>query len=297
MACGPLAPALAQGQAGAGAEAPPTPLLVSDVDDTVKITHVTSPGRAAVRGLVRHAVYAGMAALYRELGGELVFLSASPTGLEGKLRRTLVDRAGFPRARFVLRDWARERDIGRFKRRRLETLAGAAAGPVLLVGDDTERDPELFLEIAGRLPPGRVAAIYIRRNVHRPLPAGVVPFHNAFELALHELGAGRLTPAAALRVGEATLAEAGDGGRRLYPPFYQCPGLSAPPGPPAAPPGPAAAPPGPAAPPPGAPLTAPSPAGGPAAPLAADAAALARLERRVAETTAQICASRRRVAR
>jgi phosphatidate phosphatase APP1 len=163
-------------------------LLISDVDDTVKITHVTSKLRAAGRGLLRNAVYAGMAALYQELGAELVFVSGSPQSLEGKLRRTLIDRGGFPQARFVLRNWMRERDLVAFKRQRLWELANETSQVLLLVGDDSEHDPELFLELANRLPAGRVAGVYIRQNIHRALPRGVVPFTTAFELAVMELG-------------------------------------------------------------------------------------------------------------
>lgn len=198
-------------------------LLISDVDDTVKITHVTSKVRAAGRGLLRNAVYAGMAALYRELAADLVFVSGSPQSLEGRLRRTLIERAGFPQARFVLRNWLRQRDLVAFKRQRLWELASETEQPLLLVGDDSEHDPELFLELSNRLSAGRVAAIYIRQNVHRPLPQGVVPFTTAFELAVAELGAGRLEVDAVIRIGEATLEGAGDEGHRLYPPFFVCP--------------------------------------------------------------------------
>lgn len=202
---------------------PVSHLLISDVDDTVKITHVTSKVRAAGRGLLRNAVYAGMAALYQELGAELVFVSGSPQSLESKLRRSLIERGGFPEAKFVLRNWLRERDLADFKRMRLQELAHNSAHPLILVGDDSEKDPELFLELANKLPPGRVSAIYIRQNLHRPLPTGVEPFTTAFELAVKELHARRLTTEAALRVGEATLTGAGDGGRRLFPPFFICP--------------------------------------------------------------------------
>ena len=202
---------------------PASHLLISDVDDTVKITHVTSKVRAAGRGLLRNAVYAGMAALYRELGAELVFVSGSPQSLESKLRRSLIERGGFPEARFVLRNWLRERDLADFKRMRLQELANNSTLPLILVGDDSEKDPELFLELANKLPSERVSAIYIRQNLHRPLPQGVVPFTTAFELAVKEFRAGRLTAEAAFRVGEATLTGAGDGGRRLFPPFFVCP--------------------------------------------------------------------------
>lgn len=194
--------------------------MISDVDDTVKITHVTRRLRAAVRGLVRRSVYGGMAVLYREMNPSLVFISASPQFLEGRLRRTLVERGQFPPARFVLRDWWAERDVAAFKQAHIETSCRACSLPVVLVGDDTERDPEVFLNAASHQTPGRVVAIYIRQNVGRPLPAGVVPFRTAFDIALSEHLRGRLSVASSLRVGRAVLQAARTRVHHLLPPFY-----------------------------------------------------------------------------
>jgi hypothetical protein len=201
----------------------PAVLLISDVDDTVKITHVTRRLRAAVRGLVRRSVYGGMAALYHEMNPSLVFISASPRFLEGRIRRTLVERGGFPSARFVLRDWWAERDVAAFKLAHIEASCHSCSLPVVLVGDDTERDPEVFLTAAARQDAGRVVAIYIRQNLGRSLPGGVVPFRTAFDIALHEHLGGRLSVAASLRVGNAVLEAARNRARHLLPPFYGWP--------------------------------------------------------------------------
>jgi uncharacterized protein DUF2183 len=198
----------------------PAVLLISDVDDTVKITHVTRRLRAAVRGLVRRSVYGGMAVLYREMNPSLVFISASPLFLEGRLRRTLVQRGGFPAAHFILRDWWSERDVAAFKQAHIEATCRAGHLPVVLVGDDTERDPEVFLNAASRQTVGRVIAIYIRQNLGRPLPDGVVPFRSAFDIALHEHLGGRLSVASSLRVGKAVLQAARTRVHHLLPPFY-----------------------------------------------------------------------------
>jgi hypothetical protein len=201
----------------------PSLLLISDVDDTVKITHVTRRFRAAVRGLVRRSVYGGMAILYREMNPELVFLSASPLFLEGRVRRTLVERGGFPSARIVLRDWWSERDVAAFKQGQIDRFCRASPLPVVLVGDDTERDPEVFLSAASRQDAGRVVAIYIRQNTGRTLPEGVLPFRTAFDIALCEHLGGRLSIASAVRVGEAVLEAARNQARHLLPPFYAWP--------------------------------------------------------------------------
>jgi hypothetical protein len=199
----------------------PAVLLISDVDDTVKITHVTRRLRAAVRGLVRRSVYGGMAVLYREMNPALVFISASPLFLEGRLRRTLVQRGGFPAARFVLRDWWSERDVAAFKQAHIEASCRTCNLPVVLVGDDTERDPEVFLNAASRQTGGRVVAIYIRQNLGRPLPGGVIPFRSAFDIALKEHLEGRLSVPSSLRVGKAVLQAARTRVHHLLPPFYE----------------------------------------------------------------------------
>lgn len=203
-----------------GAGQGPAVLLISDVDDTVKITHVKRRLRAAIRGLVRRSVFGGMAVLYREMNPSLVFISASPQFLEGRLRRTLVERGGFPPARFVLRDWWAERDVAAFKQAHIEAACRTCTLPVVLVGDDTERDPEVFLNAASRQSSGRVVAIYIRQNVGRPLPAGIVPFRTAFDIALSEHLGGRLSVASSLRVGRAVLQAARTRIHHLLPPFY-----------------------------------------------------------------------------
>ena len=195
-------------------------LLISDVDDTVKITHVRHRMRAVVRGLFRRTVYGGMAALYREMAADIVFLSASPQFLEKRLHRTLVHRSGFPAGRFILRNWLTERDVATFKRRHLAAVLAACPTQAILIGDDTEHDPQLFLEAATHARPGQVAAIYIRQNVHQPLPADVVGFATAFDLALHEHVAGRLDVPQVVRVAEAVIAAGRAQVRLLWPAFY-----------------------------------------------------------------------------
>ena len=195
-------------------------LLISDVDDTVKITHVSHRMRAVVRGLFRRSVYGGMAALYREMTPNVVYLSASPQFLEKRLRRTLIHRSGFPQGRLILRNWWTERGVAAFKQRHLADLLAACPTRVILIGDDTEHDPQLFLEAAASARPEQVAAIYIRQNVHQPLPPQVVPFTTAFDLALHEHAAQRLDLAQVVRVAEAVVTAGRAQVRLLWPSFY-----------------------------------------------------------------------------
>ncbi len=157
--------------------APDAPfLLVSDFDDTVAVTNVTSK-----RGVLRSAfmqdaetqpVVAGMAGLYRCLtagGAPLVFVSGSPVQLAPRVERFLQKHA-FPPAALHLRNVGPDTLSG-YKEPVLERLAARFPGlPLLLVGDTGERDPEIYAAFA-RDHPGRVLAAYLRRAVPGPVPA------------------------------------------------------------------------------------------------------------------------------
>lgn len=200
-------------------------LLVSDLDDTLKLTNVVSHGEVAYRTFIRPRPFAGMAALYRALTARklsepgFTLISASPVQIRRLINRFLTAR-GFPRRALYLRDWQLEPVTQTYKIAKLSEIAGSTRADLLIISDDTEGDPEIFQDFGTTgLAKGRVQAIYIRRVSGRPLPAGVIPFRTAFDVALRELSFGRLSEEAALAVGAATLAAPKD---ELRPEFVTC---------------------------------------------------------------------------
>src|SRR5690606_23429264 len=137
------------------------------------------------------------------------------------LWRQLIEINRFPPARFILRHWITQFSTHDYKMWSLRNIAHRTPYPLVLVGDDTEHDPEIFVRFAKRYGKGRVAAILIRRTTHRTLPKGVRGFYSAFDMALHELEAGRILPVDVLRVGRRIL----DANRPdlLFPDFAYCP--------------------------------------------------------------------------
>lgn len=149
--------------------------VVCDVDDTVLVTGLATPLRAAWRTFVtpmtqRRAV-PGMAALLHELAAgaphvPVVYLSNGPWNLAGPLTRFL-ERAGFPPGPLLLTDWGPTRDRlfrdgQAHKRTSLRRLAADLPGVRwTLVGDTGEHDPALYEEFA-RAQPERVAAVLLR---------------------------------------------------------------------------------------------------------------------------------------
>lgn len=76
-------------------------IIVSDVDDTVKITNVRSLPRAAINALKSELAFAGMSELYAQMLGpdsdseRLRFISGSSRVLDGEIAEVLV-AAKFP---------------------------------------------------------------------------------------------------------------------------------------------------------------------------------------------------------
>lgn len=186
-------------------------LLISDLDDTIKISHTQSKLVTIYRGLFRSSAFAGMAQLYAELlafnpTSAFCVVSSSPPQIKRKVEFFLTKNK-FPEANLVLRDWMRQPSILKYKLGSILALvekAEAAGARVILIGDDTEHDPEVFAHVAKRYPE-RIVARYIRSVRGRETPEGSIGFFTAFDVACAELAAGRLGSDEVLRVGEAVL--------------------------------------------------------------------------------------------
>jgi hypothetical protein len=197
-------------------------LLVSDIDDTIKITNVLDKDEALKNGLFGHRVFLGMSELYQELAHSsgFVYMSGSPPFLEHSLQDMLIKEHHFPDGRFELRDWITE-DIYKFKTAGFAELAKTCDLPFIALGDDTERDFDVLSEFRKMHGEQKLVGAYIHRVTGRQIPSNVTPYHVAYEVALAELEAGRLTADQALRVGNAMLKA--NKPEEAIPSFAECP--------------------------------------------------------------------------
>lgn len=147
--------------------------VVSDVDDTIKISEVRDKPRLLERTFLREfEPVPGMAGLYRQWaagGATFHYLSASPWQLYDALVEFLEGQA-FPPGSMDLKLFrladssflALFQDPKGFKGPLLRGLvAGAPGRRFVLVGDSGELDPEVYAAVH-RAFPDQVAAIYIR---------------------------------------------------------------------------------------------------------------------------------------
>ena len=150
--------------------------IVSDIDDTVMITSAPWPLLAVWNTFVVHEgsrrPVPGMADLYDSLlrdhpGAPVMYLSTGAWNAAPTLRRFL-RRFGYPAGPLLLTDWGPIRtgwfrDGVEHKRAALRRLVTELPQiRWILVGDDGQRDPELYAELAVEQP-DRVRAVVIRQ--------------------------------------------------------------------------------------------------------------------------------------
>jgi phosphatidate phosphatase APP1 len=172
-------------------------VVVSDLDDTVVRTNVTSPLSMARTVLLKNArtrvPFPGVAPFYQALqdgagereGNPIFYVSSSPWNLFDHLIEFL-SHHGVPHGPLLLRAWGLRRSARRGSRQHklaaIELLLGRYPDlPFVLVGDSGQKDPEIYAELVRRHP-RRIRAIYIR-SVH-PDPRRLQAIHALAEEVL-----------------------------------------------------------------------------------------------------------------
>ena len=202
-------------------------ILVSDVDDTVKITDVHNRDNLSCNVVAGKLVFAGMPELYAYLLGKnfsaerLMFLSGAPFIFSFNLHKLLND-AHFPAYNLTL---SGATDLFsshyEYKTKHMKELYGATEGyNFILIGDDTEYDPEVYANFSTSFKQNKVLAIYIHKITGRNLPPDSVAFVTAYDIAIHEFLAGRLSEKQTADVGEAVFKS---DDAAFLPGFQQCP--------------------------------------------------------------------------
>lgn len=150
--------------------------VVSDIDDTIKISDVRDKSELLANTFLNiFEAVPDMAEAYERLaesGEDTVFhyVSSSPWQLYPPLRE-FMDDAGFPLGSFHMKEFrVKDRTLLNMFKSSTETkppvinglLADYPKRSFILIGDSGEHDPEIYGEIA-RAHPGRIRHIYIRK--------------------------------------------------------------------------------------------------------------------------------------
>jgi phosphatidate phosphatase APP1 len=201
--------------------------IISDLDDTIKITHVADPKAAFARGIFGRNTFIGMPEFLKEArtySEELHILTASPPIIYKSILSTLSSN-GIKYDSVAYKNPFKFEGKIPYKVRKIQEVMDKSPHQFILLGDDVDIDPEIFEEVK-KLYPDRILASYIHVVRGREIPEGSIPYWTAADLALRELQAERMSLASA----EAVLDSIYDLDyyRGVIPDFADCPKSSEP---------------------------------------------------------------------
>lgn len=196
-------------------------VLVSDLDDTIKITHSASAAGAVWNGIFTKRVFAGMPEYLRStVSSRTAFyvVTGSTSLVRGRITELLRDNQIIHNGLMTRNNQAEA--IASFKLRMIRPLMAKHPGEdFIFLGDDVDQDPEIYARLAQENP-GRVRAIYIRPVRHRAVPREISRYLSATDIAISEYHEGRFPQAGLDRVNAAILASPA---KWLLPAFAWCP--------------------------------------------------------------------------
>lgn len=201
--------------------------MVSDYDDTIKISNTNNTVGSVGRAFSTELFY-GAPEFFQMLESEHVqwwILSGAPKIMAAAMRTTLSKHSLHPSA-IVLRTFPGGPEVQEHKTAVLRDYLTRNPGEqIVCFGDDQQKDPEAYLQIAREFP-GRVLAIYIHRVQNRWVEArsgdAIDFFWTWQEVAWKEFTRGRLN-AQALVAYEAVWSRASIRRADVFPKFAVCP--------------------------------------------------------------------------
>jgi phosphatidate phosphatase APP1 len=168
-------------------------LIISDIDDTVKMTDVLGKtSKVVFNGVFRTKAFSGMSELYQQLVKEndvIYYVSGSPKIIRIRVDEFLEEN-NFPQKKnLILKDKTSD-DTVKFKLSAIKKiLEQVKPDKLIMIGDDGEHDPEIYNKIAEEYP-HLVQSIYIRAIQNRDFKG--INFFSAVEIAGAEMLKGNL---------------------------------------------------------------------------------------------------------
>ena len=177
--------------------------IVSDLDDTLKITNVSDLSEAVRNALFSKKAFKGMPDLIQEMShysNSTYILTASPKVLNSRVTKFL-DFNKISYQDLYMRSLLGQSDKKAYKLAVVRKVLTLSDDNLVLIGDDVEIDHEVYTQIRAENP-DRVTAIYIHKVKNKKLPVKVKGFFTAYDIARMEYQAGRMSLLQALTIGK-----------------------------------------------------------------------------------------------
>lgn len=167
--------------------------IISDLDDTIKITNSGNLWESIGYGSSRRKVYAGMPeflAASRSYVNALNVISSSPRILKYQVNN-LLEKHKIQVENIVLNRNFNRPGHTEYKTNAIKNMLESNQDSFILMGDDVGEDPEIYDAII-KLYPNRILASYIHIVKNRSVPATAIKYFTTLDLAIREHQAGRL---------------------------------------------------------------------------------------------------------
>ena len=130
-------------------------VVVSDVDDTIKVSHVLDPDSAVGNSLKVGNVFRGMSELYTEIKSyqptaQFYYVTNAPERLFTNIHGIFLKIHNFPAGRLVLRKSLSDKNHKVHSIRKIIELENPET--LILIGDNGERDPIVYNQIQNEFP-------------------------------------------------------------------------------------------------------------------------------------------------
>ncbi len=218
-------------------------MVVSDVDDTIKVSHVLDKDSALANGPMIHNAFIGMPELYHAIVEHpnmltLKYLSNAPKKFIGDIHHKFLKTNGFPKGDLVTRRW---RQIFSGSTHKIDSLRRFIKEyqprEMILIGDNGEHDTEIYAQIRKEFPhitgPTYIRVAYSmlgdKDERGKPVLRGQTGFSTSIDVALHLMNKGYMKMEAVesiIKTSVPTLLAEGlheERGKQIaFPAWYDC---------------------------------------------------------------------------
>lgn len=202
------------------------PYIISGLDDVIRQAENTGLVKAAVKILESDKTFSGMTELYKIISREekgvskFIVLSGISHFFDERMKK-FIDQAGFPPHQRYFRNWLTEWSILDFKIDQLKKIVEEVPNRnFIMILDNSDASLE-FAKKLKILFPHKISAIYLRQVIKKKTPENTIPFYTAFDIAIHEYTAGRMTYEQVIQIAQVVLNESNH--EMILPSYVSCP--------------------------------------------------------------------------
>lgn len=163
-------------------------IIVSDLDDTLKVTKVVSNSSMVWNGLFTKKVYAGIPLVLESLQmyvDETIVVTSSPTFVRSNILG-LFEKFNIKVDQLVTRNILTQRSSRDFKFNKIvEIIDHNPEAKFILIGDNSENDPFIYQKVQ-QLYPKQILTIYMHKVVDRKNLPGQVSWISTLDIIYNE---------------------------------------------------------------------------------------------------------------